>query len=95
MFCTRVAWACLACLLLCKEEGSSLVSLQLLRGGIWICMRCHIYVFVRFGDGDYVSQMPYIMWIMLVLRAVISMLVSPRQQHGNICSGLCACTEML
>ena len=26
MFCTRVAWACLACLLLCKEEGSSPVS---------------------------------------------------------------------
>ena len=33
MFCTRVAWACLVCLLLCKEEGSSPVSLQLLRGG--------------------------------------------------------------
>ena len=32
MFCTRVAWACLVCLLLCKEEGSSPVSLQLLRG---------------------------------------------------------------
>ena len=28
------------CLLLCKEEGSSPVSLQLLRGGIWACMRC-------------------------------------------------------
>ena len=24
MFCTRVAWACLVCLLLCKEEGSFL-----------------------------------------------------------------------
>ena len=31
---------CLVCLLLCKEEGSSPVSLQLLRGGIWACMRC-------------------------------------------------------
>ena len=38
MFCTRVAWACLVCLLLCKEEGSSPVSLQLLRGGIWACI---------------------------------------------------------
>ena len=28
-------------LLLCKEEGSSPVSLQLLRGEIWACMRCH------------------------------------------------------
>ena len=37
---TRVAWACMVCLLLCKEEGSSTVSLQLLRGGIWACMRC-------------------------------------------------------
>ena len=26
MFCTRVAWVCLICLLLCKEEGSSPVS---------------------------------------------------------------------
>ena len=37
VFCTRVAWVCL---LLCKEEGSTPVSLQLLRGGIWACMRC-------------------------------------------------------
>ena len=37
---TRVTWVCLVCLLLCKEEGSSPVSLQLLRGGIWACMRC-------------------------------------------------------
>ena len=34
LFFTRVAWVCLVCLLLCKEEGSSLVSLQLLSGGI-------------------------------------------------------------
>ena len=26
LFCTRVAWVCLVCLLLCKEEGSSPVS---------------------------------------------------------------------
>ena len=26
MFCTRVAWACLVCLLLCKEESPSPVS---------------------------------------------------------------------
>ena len=26
--------------MLCKEEGSSPVSLQLLRGRIWACMRC-------------------------------------------------------
>ena len=38
--CTRVAWVCLVCLLLCKEESSSPVSFQLLRGGIWACMSC-------------------------------------------------------
>ena len=38
--CTRVAWVCLVCLLLCKEEGSSPVSLQLLRGRIWASMKC-------------------------------------------------------
>ena len=27
MFCTRVAWVCLACLLLCKEEGSSVFAI--------------------------------------------------------------------
>ena len=26
VFCTRVAWVCLVCLRLCKEEGSSPVS---------------------------------------------------------------------
>ena len=31
--CTHVAWVSLVCLLLCKEDGSSPVSLQLLKGG--------------------------------------------------------------
>ena len=39
VFCTHVVWVCLVYLLLCKEEGSSAVSLQLLREGIWACMR--------------------------------------------------------
>ena len=39
VFCTYVAWV-LICLRLCKEEGPSPVSLQLLRGGIWACMGC-------------------------------------------------------
>ena len=34
VFCTHVAWVCLVSLRLCKEEGSSPVALQLLRGGI-------------------------------------------------------------
>ena len=39
MFCTRVAWVCLVCLRLCKEEGSFPGYLQLLRRGIWACNR--------------------------------------------------------
>ena len=58
--CTRVTWVCLVCLLLCKEKGYSPVYLQLLIGGIWSCMRCLVYVFVGFWDGDYVSQLPYV-----------------------------------
>ena len=65
MFCTRVAWVCLVCLLLCKEEGSSPVSLQLLRGGIWACMRCPC-VFVGFWDRDYVSQLPCVRYYVFV-----------------------------
>ena len=54
VFCTRVAWVCLVCLLLCKHEGSSPVSLKLLRGGIWACMRYSCLRLVGFWDGDYV-----------------------------------------
>ena len=62
MFCTRVAWVCLVCLLLCKEEGTSPGSLQLLRGGIW--------------DRDYVSQLPCVRYYVFLLRAVLNILVS-------------------
>ena len=37
--CSAVTVECLVCLLLCQEKGSSPVSLQLLREGIWACMR--------------------------------------------------------
>ena len=37
VFCTRVAWVWLR---LYKEDGSSPMSLQWPRGGIWTCMRC-------------------------------------------------------
>ena len=33
-------WVCLVCLLLFKEEGSSPMCLQFLRGMIWTCMKC-------------------------------------------------------
>ena len=57
---TRLAWVRLVCLLLCKEEGSSPVSLQLLRGWISACMRCPCLCLCWVWDGDYVSQLPYV-----------------------------------
>ena len=52
MFCTRVA---LVCVPLYKEDGSSPVSLQLLRGGIWDSMRCPcLYLCWVLGWGLYV-----------------------------------------
>ena len=77
----HAAWFCLVCLLLCKEEGSSPVSFQLLRGGIWACMRCHCLCFVGFGDGDYVCQLPYV-WHYVGVKSILNMFVrnaSPRR----------------
>ena len=63
MFCTCAAWVCL---LLCREEGSSPVSLQLLRGGIWACRSTRVCVFVGFWDRDYVSQLPCVRYYVFV-----------------------------
>ena len=54
VFCSRVIWVCLVCLLLCKEEGSSPVH-QLLRGGIWACMRSPCLCLFGFGIGTILS----------------------------------------
>ena len=53
--CTSVARVCLVCLLLCKEKCSSPVSLQLLRGGIWTCMRCPCLCLCWVLGIDYVT----------------------------------------
>ena len=79
MFCTRTAWVCL---LLCKEEGSSPVSLQLVRGGIGACMKCpYLCLFL---DGDYVRQLPYV-WYYVGVRAVFNMLVRNASPRWTIC----------
>ena len=58
MFCTRVAWSCLVCLLLCKEEGSSPVSAITERRDMSLYEVPLSSVFVGFWDRDYVSQLP-------------------------------------
>ena len=60
MLCTRVAWVCLVCLLLCREEGSSPASL------IWACMRCPCLCLFGFWDRDYVSQLPCVRYYVFV-----------------------------
>ena len=65
---------CLVCLLLCKEECSCPVSLQLLRGEIWTCIRCPCLCFVGFWDGTMFANF-HMCGIMLVLRAFFHMLV--------------------
>ena len=59
---------CLVCLLLCIKEGSSPVCLQLLRAGIWACMRCPFSVsLLGFGDRDYISQLPCVRYYVFVM----------------------------
>ena len=49
-------------------------SVQLLRGGIWVCMRSLVYVFVGFWVGDYVSQLPYV-WYYVGVKSSFSCLM--------------------
>ena len=74
----------MVCFQLCKEEGFSPLSMQLLRGGIWACMRALVYVFVGFWDGDYVIQVPYV-WYYVSVRAVFNILVRNASPRGSMC----------
>ena len=66
-------------MLLCNEEGSSQVSLQLLRGGIWasMCLLC-------IGMGTMLANF-HMCGIMLVLRAVFNMLMMSASPRGPMC----------
>ena len=70
---------CLVCLLLCKEEGSGPVSLQLLRGGSGPVCGALVYIFI--GMGTMLAYF-HMCGITLLLRSVFNMLVwnaSPRE----------------
>ena len=64
MFCTCSAWVCLICLLLCKEEGSSPVSAINERRDIGLYEVP--MSLMGFGMGDYVSQLPYVRYYVVV-----------------------------
>ena len=66
MFCTRVAWACLVCLLLCKEEVSSPVSLKLLRKHMNLYKMPMSMFLLGFGMGTMLANF-HMCGIMLVL----------------------------
>ena len=87
MFCTRVAWVCLVCLRLCREEGSSPGSLQLLREDIWACMRCPclcLCCVLSFGMGTMLANFN-MSGIMMLLRAVFNMLMRNSSPRGPMC----------
>ena len=76
---------CLVCFLLCKEEGSSPVSMQLLRDEPGACMRClgQCLCWVL-GRGTMLANL-HMCVIMLVLRAVFNMLVMNASPRGSMC----------
>ena len=69
MFCTRVAWVCLLCLQLCKEEGSSPVSAITERRDVGLYEVPMSMSLLGFGMGTMLANF-YMCGIMLVLRAV-------------------------
>ena len=74
MFCTCVAWVCLVCLLLCKEEGSSPVSAitEMRDMGLYEVHSSMSFLF-------------HICGVMLVLIAVFNMLVGNVNPRGPMC----------
>ena len=72
MFCTRVAWLCLVCLLLFKEECSSPVSAFRRDMGLYeVPLSMSL---LGFGMGTMLANF-HMCGIMLVLRAVFNMRV--------------------
>ena len=100
MFCTRVAWLCLVCLLLCKEEGSSPVSaitermdmglyevplfMSLLDFGMQTLLDFGMQTLLDFGMQTLLANF-HTCGIMLVLRAVFNMLVRNASPRGPMC----------
>ena len=83
VFCTCVAWVCLVCLLLCKEEGSSPVSFFAITErrdmglyGVPLSMSL-----LGFWMGTMLANL-HMCGIMLVLRAVFNMLVRNASPRG-------------
>ena len=70
MFCTRVAWGCLVCLLSCKAEGSSLVSAITERRDIDLYEVPLFMSLLGFGMGTMLANF-HMCILMFLLRAVL------------------------
>ena len=84
MFCARVAWVCLVCLLLCKEEGSSPVSAISERRDMGLYEVPLSVSLLGFGIGTMLANF-HKCGIMLVFRAVFNMLVRNASPTGPMC----------
>ena len=84
VFCTHVALVCSVCLLLCMEEGSSPVSYQLLRGGIWACMRFPFLCLCWILGWGLFSQLPYVGYY-VVVKSSFNMLLRNASPRGPMC----------
>ena len=84
MFCTRVAWVCLVCLLLCKEEDSSPVSAITERRDMGLYDVLLSVSLLGFGIGTVLANF-HMCGIMLLLRAVLNILVRNASPRGPMC----------
>ena len=82
MFCTRVAWACLVCLLLCKEEGSVFAITERRDMGLYeVPLSVSL---LGFGIGTMLANF-HVSGIMFMLRAVLNILVRNASPRGPMC----------
>ena len=84
VFYTRVAWVCLVCLQLCKEEGSSPVSVITERRDMGMYEVPLSVSLLGFGIGTMLANV-HMCGIMLVLKAVFNMLVRNARPRGYMC----------
>ena len=85
MFCARVAWVCLICFLLCKEDGSSQVSAITERRDMGLYEVSVSISLLGFGMGSMLANF-HMCGIMLLLRAVLHILVRNASPSGPMCS---------
>ena len=84
VFCTCVAWVCLVCSRLCKEEGSSPVSAITERKDMGLYEVPLSMSLLGFGMGTMLASFN-MCGIMLVLRAVFNMLMRNVSPRGPMC----------